>query len=124
MSTSQLQNFNRDDLLGMIDYEIRMLRFCVQRLDKQPSLSDEERWVYLECFLLHYRNLIRFFSGREHRATKGDVSMSQPEAFCSALSKERVEWYKAQVQTLDNNDANCEHNLISKLLQHCTKKRV
>jgi len=111
------------DLLKMVEYEISMLRFCLGWLEKhQSNCVGDERKVYLECFLLHYRNLIRFFSGNQHK--KGDVSMEHPEAFCGTLSIGQAQWYKDQVQSLDNGDADCEHKLISKLLQHCTEERV
>ena len=116
---------NAKDLLGMIDYEILMLRFSVQKLDPQNAvLADKERSVYLECFLLHYRNLIRFFSGKDHRQDKGDVSMAFPGVFCAALSESRAGWYMDQIKPLDNGEEGCIHQQISKLLAHCTEARV
>ena len=123
MSETRPQAIGAPKLLEMIDYEIRMLRFCVAWLDEhQAASADDERFLYLECFLLHYRNLIRFFSGNNHK--NGDVSMKRPEAFCEALSKEKVAWYRAQVESLDNREDDCEYRVISKMLQHCTETRV
>lgn len=124
MSETKRPKFDASDLLGMIEYEIRMLRFCLERLDKRPpSLADEDRWLYLEGFLLHYRNLIRFFSGKHNQPQKGDVSVEH-QAFCRSLSADRVKWFKSEMGSLDDGQDNCDHNLISKRLQHCTEKRV
>ena len=60
-------------------YEIYMLRFAAQRLlehHQQEDWSDpKDAWVYLEAFLLHYRNLIEFLAEsteqrRERKAEK------------------------------------------------------
>ena len=43
-------------------YEIDMLRYAYDRLaSPQPTWTQADEWVYLEDFLLHYRNLIQFF---------------------------------------------------------------
>ena len=44
-----------------------IFRFCLARLRESKILpSKADGYVYLECFLLHYRNLLCFFSGRNH----------------------------------------------------------
>src|SRR6266849_4668116 len=61
-------------------YEIDMLRFAYERLASPPAtwtLADE--WVYLEDFLLHYRNLIQFF-GKLNDVDGADLSITKPEA--------------------------------------------
>jgi hypothetical protein len=59
-------------------YEIDMLRFAHERI---PPLWDQARegdvWVYLECFLLHYRNLIEFF-GKEP-SYESDLTIQKPK---------------------------------------------
>lgn len=54
-------------------YEIYMLRFTAQRLlehHQQANWRDrKDAWVYLEAFLLHYRNLIEFL-GKPSEKTK------------------------------------------------------
>src|SRR5271169_2738817 len=47
-----------------VRYEIDMLRHAISRLAKQ-KLAERDAWVYLEAFLLHYRNLIEFL-GKEN----------------------------------------------------------
>ena len=52
-----------------------MLEYSFSRLAGQPELPETNMAV--ECFLLHYRNLIEFFSGAKHR--KGsDISVADP----------------------------------------------
>ena len=41
-------------------YEIYMLRFSAGRLIREHWEESQDAWVYLETFLLHYRNLIEF----------------------------------------------------------------
>lgn len=45
-------------------YEIDMLRFSRNRLSEGNFQSDADEWIYLEAFLLHFRNLIEFFRGK------------------------------------------------------------
>jgi len=45
-----------------------MLHFAVQRLSEQ-KLTERDAWVYLEAFLLHYRNLIEFLGKQNPSAT-------------------------------------------------------
>ena len=45
-----------------VTYEIEMLDFCLQSLTGKHYRDGNEQALYLEGFLLHYRNLIRFFS--------------------------------------------------------------
>src|ERR1700691_322997 len=41
-------------------YEIYMLRFAAKRLVRERGEEPQDAWVYLEAFLVHYRNLIEF----------------------------------------------------------------
>jgi hypothetical protein len=45
-------------------YEIDMLRFAATKLHEGNWREEREAWVYLEEFLLHFRNLIEFL-GKE-----------------------------------------------------------
>src|SRR5580704_4695026 len=60
-------------------YEIDLLRFARTRLEEASTEGDE--WVYLEDFLLHYRNLIEFFGKPQNqaRAVNGDLSILRPQ---------------------------------------------
>ena len=72
--------------------------------------------------MLHYRNLIRFFSGNTTRAD--EISMKNPEGICKKLSSDRAAWYRAQAEPLDNpKDKTCDYRVISQYLQHCTTIR-
>src|SRR5882762_1303870 len=52
------------DHLDTVRYEIDMLRFAAYRLAEQ-KLTERDAWVYLEAFLLHYRNLIDFLGSEK-----------------------------------------------------------
>jgi hypothetical protein len=56
-----------------ITYEIDMLDFCARAVTGREHPSECDMFVYLEAFLHHYGNLIRFFSGEHHRPD--DLSM-------------------------------------------------
>lgn len=57
-------------------YEIDMLRFAASRLLRGRWESDKEKWVHLECFLLHYRNLIEFLGKEQDDVRKTDLHLS------------------------------------------------
>lgn len=96
-----------------------MLRFAAQGLKTQSERDGGVSNLYIECFLLHYRNLIRFLSGKHHR--QDDISMAEPSLWAEGetnpedallvrnMAKELDEWYFAP---------------ISKYLQHCTVLRA
>ncbi|HZI57916.1 MAG TPA: hypothetical protein VFF39_14135 [Verrucomicrobiae bacterium] len=102
-------------------YEIDMLRFTKDRLmSADPFKSEGEEWVYLEAFLLHFRNLIEFFRGKSSRTD--DLSIAQPDV-----------WPNQKTPTVDLTPLNRPDlwtkyeeipERISKYLQHCTKQRV
>src|SRR2546425_1169948 len=51
--------------LETIRFEIDMLRFCYKRLTESREWEERgDEHVYLEAFLLHYRNLSAFFAGK------------------------------------------------------------
>jgi len=105
--------------LDTIAYEIDMLRFCLGRLRQPPaSWESGDRNVFIECFLLHFRNLVRFFSGEGHR--NGDLSTAAPMPWAArALSNDEVAILQEPARTLDNE----YFNVVSKYLQHCTEAR-
>ncbi len=105
-------------------YEIDMLRFARERLlSPQPWWEERDEWLYLEDFLLHYRNLIEFF-GKE-KYGKGDLTIFQPESIwldrvpdkASLDSMTRPDLWE-KYDTRDNEEA------ISKYLHHCTTQRT
>jgi hypothetical protein len=64
-----------------ITYEIEMLSVCAQAITRREHPAAQDLYVYLEAFLLHYRNLIRFLSGEHHREGKGDLSTANATAW-------------------------------------------
>src|SRR5579864_198659 len=78
-----IQRIDKADHYQTVLYEIDMLRFCCGRIVKPPGeASEADVWVYLESFLVHYRNLLDFF-GKE-KQWKKDLTMCRPEAVWSA----------------------------------------
>lgn len=103
-----------------VTYEIDMLDFCARRVMRQDSDEENERNVYLEAFLLHYRNLIRFFSGEYHREDKGDLSTANSAAWAGReLTPAEIAAIKEPAKALDGE----YYRDISKYLQHCTRAR-
>lgn len=104
--------------LDTVRYEIDMLKFGWEELQKDQEC--ELPWLYLliEGFLLHYRNLTQFFSGAMHKP--GDLSTAKPEVWADRkLSNEEVRALRGPGSKL-----NREHwQNISQFLQHCTLRR-
>jgi hypothetical protein len=105
-------------------HEIDMLRFSASSF-RQPC--EWNCWRNLECFLLHFRNLIEFFGNK----TKGDtLSILRPQKIwtdsATIPSEDRLKplhrkdlWKKYEVRRKDQvNDK------ISRYLHHCTEQRV
>lgn len=112
---------DREDNAQIVLYEIDLLRFSKERLGASSTKGDE--WVFLEDFLLHYRNLIEFFG--KQRLGDGDLSILRPERIWPGRvpNKDVLDsmtrpdlWEK--YDTRDNDEA------ISKYLHHCTEQRV
>ena len=99
-----------------------MLDFCAERFkEKEERLGtawDRDTGVYLEAFLLHYRNLIRFFSGKPGRP--GDLSTRNSIIWGGReLNAAEIANIKEPAEALDSK----WHAIISKYLQHLTKIR-
>ncbi|MBZ5659596.1 MAG: hypothetical protein LAO08_04250 [Acidobacteriia bacterium] len=105
-------------------YEIDLLRFTRGRLlSSNSAWTQRDEWVYLESFLLHFRNLIEFFG--KPKPDKDDLTVQRPKDFRTwkALTKPDIElmtrpdlWKK--YETRQNPES------ISKYLHHCTKRRT
>jgi hypothetical protein len=107
-------------------YEIDLLRFARDRLlSPQQWWTDRDEWVYLEDFLLHYRNLIDFFGMPEPKVRGDDLSILHPEAIWSVPVPE-----KAVLDSMTKPDlwekysSGRNDEAISKYLHHCTTKRL
>ena len=119
--------FSRPDKINHIDtirYEIDMLRFSAQRL-AEKTLTKRDAWVYLEAFLLHYRNLIDFLGSERPRDTDLHVTniwelanTTPPETLNEIYAKGQK--LRAQYEPTDAQGG----GRISQYLQHCTTKRI
>jgi hypothetical protein len=106
--------------LDTVAYEIDMLRFSFRRLEQAtPQWDDGDRYIYIEAFLLHYRNLLSFFSGNNHQ--RDDLSMKTPSDWADRdVSEIEALSYKQRAMPLETS----YFRDICKYLQHCTKKRL
>jgi hypothetical protein len=113
--------------LDTIWYEISMLGFCHSELTNREKMSEPERNLFIEGFLLHYRNLIQFFSGNpgKHRWQSdkvkfADLSTEDPEPWASRkLTPEEI----SQIQVPGRALEDAYWTDISQFLQHCTERR-
>jgi hypothetical protein len=116
---------SKDTHLETIWYEMDMLEFSYREFMKNTAPQQSPYWnLLIEGFLLHYRNLIQFFSGSEerHKRYKGnDLSTFDPMPWGNRqLTKEETEGIKTPGEKLDQTYS----NKISSLLQHCTVERI
>lgn len=119
--------FSRPPKLSHIDtvhYEIYMLRHAISRLAGQ-TLTERDAWVYLEAFLLHYRNLIEFLGKENPRPTDlhvttiwNFVGLPAPANLNQIHTDGKVLW--AKYEPSDDQGG----GRISQYLQHCTTKRI
>jgi hypothetical protein len=101
-----------------IAYEIEMLQFSAGKLLSATLRSEQEEWMHLEVFLLHFRNIIRVLSGENHR--HDDISTAAAYLWAGRdLSPEEIEQIQKPAIELDRKF----FTEISKYLQHCTTLR-
>lgn len=112
------------DHVDTVRYEIDMLRFAAQRL-AEKTLTERDAWVYLEAFLLHYRNLIDFLGSENPRSTDLHVTnvwqlanLTPPATLNELYAKGRA--LRARYEPTDAQGG----GRISQYLQHCTTKRT
>jgi len=99
--------------LDTIQYEIDMLNYCYENLLKEKWQNMPDNYISLECFLLHYRNLIEFFGNAE------DLKASEWKEWSPRqLSAEEV------ASISDRKPFDNHRGQISQYLQHCTKSRT
>jgi hypothetical protein len=111
------QRSRKSSHLDTVHYEIDMLEYSFSRLSGQRELPETNMAV--ECFLLHYRNLIEFFSGAKHR--KGsDISVADPGVWAGrTLTPDELN--SLQTPALKLSDEYWAD--LSQFLQHCTERR-
>jgi hypothetical protein len=99
--------------INTVFYEIDMLEFCYRRLGQGMWTDRRDRYVFLEAFLLHYRNLVQFF------ANAGGLKACD----CEVWSPKRLS--EEELRSIVDKRPNKKYfGLISQYLSHCTKKRA
>jgi hypothetical protein len=92
-----------------------MLEYSFSKL--KSRLTIPEMNMTIECFLLHYRNLIEFFGGAKRY--KDDLSIVAPEAWSDReLTPKEIETFASTKAMLADYWKD-----ISQFLQHCTERR-
>src|SRR5258708_15648490 len=71
-----LTRINKLSHSGTILYEIYMFRFSCSRLIRSDWENERDAWVYLESFLVHYRNLIEFLGKPPGKLRPGDIHIT------------------------------------------------
>jgi hypothetical protein len=126
MNMDAYSRSEKESHLHTIHYEIAMLNFCGLQLDTlSPDTQKAHFNAFLECFLIHYRNLVEFLSGNHHRPAKkpgdtSDLSTADPTPWAGrGLSAPELAQLQLPAKELDER-----YFLdISQYLQHCTERR-
>jgi hypothetical protein len=112
------------DHLDTVRYEIDMVRFAAYRLAEQ-ELIERDAWVYLEAFLLHYRNLIDFLGSENPRST--DLHVTNIWQLGNLVPPMELDEIYARGRALRAKYEPSKDQggvRISQYLQHCTTKRI
>lgn len=116
----------KESHLDTIHYELSMLNFCGAQLDELSNAGHRASFnAFLECFLLHYRNVMEFLSGNHHRKAKkpgetSDLSTADPRPWAGReLSPEELAKIQSSARIIDDK----YFQDISQYLQHCTERR-
>lgn len=100
-------------------YEIDMLRFTNNSARSGNGFDD---WRNLECFLLHFRNLIELFG--KPKDARDTLSVQRPERFTDDLEKQRQMKHLYRNDLWQKYEKRAMGDTISRYLQHCTEQRV
>ena len=116
-----------------IVYEIDMLRFAYGRILKPPDgATYGDLWAYLESFLVHYRNLVHFFS-KDNDGDGTDLTLAQPKVIWPkelGLDQRRPaqedidKMRKIGKELYRQYEDRKRDDTISKYLHHCTTYRI
>jgi hypothetical protein len=104
-------------------YEIYMLRFSCGRLIRSQWENERDAWVYLESFLVHYRNLIEFLGKPLNRLRQGDIHITNLWGLEGLNVPSWVNQIHANGQLLFTKYEE-QAERISRYLQHCTTQRI
>jgi hypothetical protein len=118
--------FSRPDKLTYPDivmYEVYMLRFTARELLNRKV--EKDAWVYLESFLLHFRNMI-YFLGLDKRERKfRDTDLCAKGMWQDQrLPKDALESLHRIGRELIHEYEPKDGGRISEYLAHCTTTRV
>jgi hypothetical protein len=119
-SQTMFSRLSKESHISTIKYEIQMLRFSLDWLTRNGTAyqPEEELYAILECFLLHYRNLVNFLSGKG--GSSGDLSMAAPNHWadrdCGRIEIEAIQKLASHIYTAHSA-------AISTYLAHCTRQR-
>jgi len=121
--------YSRPDKLNhaqTVLYEIDMLRFAKERLSSPQTASVKpDECVYLEAFLLHYRNLIEFFGKRKQDVKPDSLSILRPEDIWPGRVPDKAVLARmASLDLWEKYDTHDNDKAISKYLHHCTTQRI
>jgi hypothetical protein len=97
-----------------------MLEFTFRKVSESKSGACPDWNLLIEGFLLHYRNLIEFFSGKKHRPNGSDISIANSEVWSG---RKLTEAELSQLQPIAQELENEYWTDISQFLQHCTVRR-
>jgi len=109
-------------------YEIHMLRFTCDRLIESDWKNERDAWVYLESFLVHYRNLVEFLSKPRSQVRQQGGVQDIHITNIWGLEGQAVPSWVAEVHAKAGplwakyGEASVER--ISRFLQHCTTQRI
>lgn len=105
-------------------YEIDMFRETARQLEADKWQGEFHKWVVLESFLLHYRNLIEFF-GKPLQPGTTDLSIEKPESFWTGAPPAAAVLAGLRRRDLwEKYEGRANQSSISKYLQHCTEYRI
>jgi hypothetical protein len=119
-----MQFSSKDELdhVDTIQYEIDMLRFTAERLDRR-DLTGRDAWVYLESFLLHCRTLTEFLGKEKPSDTDVHITniwqlagLPEPNNLKEIHDEGKILFKEFEPKDRDGR--------ISQYLQHCTQKRI
>jgi len=100
--------------LDTLRYEIHMLDYCHHQLQRGEWSDRESYYLSIEGFLLHYRNLVEFFS------STGDLKACEPEVWF-----QRRELTEEELSSIQDRNLHKKYmGEISQYLSHCTKGRA
>jgi hypothetical protein len=109
----------KDTHLDTIKYELDMANFCYQILSGTQDWTEEaHKYVYLESFLLHYRNLIEFYGTKGNKPESLAFLKSEIWSGRKPTNEELVKIHEPAKELMKQYWEN-----ISVYLQHCTEQR-